>query len=337
MVQKPVLNNVKKGTGQREVRPVWTNAMRVNHQKISNSRRNFAPTAVLTKSGLVPFSTARENFSRTASLFNTAVHKPFVNIAKPRTNAFQKSHSSLRRPFYQQTVLKNRMTSAVGEQGINAVKPTAYWAWRPKVKMINHVYKNTGSCICKQFNYVDPTGRNKVLNSPYFMVKSWLVHDQTVLALTIPRQTATGYTLESGDDSPKLIELMDLCTKLIDKVTILENALKQSKETHAQTLTMLMKKVKRLEDKLNLVQERFKDHPLEGHDLDLQGDLRMIFDPNKEDDIWLNQQYWELLRLKLHEYSGVHSLFLDGTSIQINMLVEKKYLLKKEILKKMIN
>ncbi|GKF63381.1 hypothetical protein Tco_0186829, partial [Tanacetum coccineum] len=61
------------------------------------------------------------------------------------------------------------------------------------------------------------------------------------------------------------------------------------------------------------------------------------FDPNKEDDIWLNQQYWELLRWKLHEYNGVHSLFLDGTSIQINMLVEKKYPLKKEILEKMIN
>ncbi|GJX25131.1 hypothetical protein Tco_0231427 [Tanacetum coccineum] len=87
----------------------------------------------------------------------------------------------------------------------------------------------------------------------------------------------------------------------------------------------------------SLVQERFKDHPLEGHDLDLWGDLRMIFDPNEEDDIWLNQQYWELLRWKLHEYSGVHSLFLDGTSIQINMLVEKKYPLKKAILEKMIN
>ncbi|GJY46053.1 ribonuclease H-like domain-containing protein [Tanacetum coccineum] len=187
MVQKPVLNNVKKGTGQREVRPVWTNAMRVNHQKISNSRRNFAPTAVLTKSGLVPFSTARQSFSRTttpvsaARSFNTAV--PSVNVAKPRTNAFQKSHSPLRRPFYQQTTLKNRnlnnkvntakvisvntvkgkrMTSVVGEQGINAVKPTAYWAWRPKIKMINHVYKNTGSCICKQFNYVDPTDSNNV-------------------------------------------------------------------------------------------------------------------------------------------------------------------------------
>ncbi|GJR28085.1 ribonuclease H-like domain-containing protein [Tanacetum coccineum] len=142
--------------------------------KISNSRRNFAPTTVLTKSGLVPFSAARP--------FNTAVHKPFVNIAKPRTNAFQKSHSSLRRPFCQQTAFKNRnlsnkvntvkansvntakgkrMTSDVGKQGINVVKPTTYWAWRPKIKMINHVYKNTRSCICKQFNYVDPTGRNK--------------------------------------------------------------------------------------------------------------------------------------------------------------------------------
>ncbi|GJW10919.1 hypothetical protein Tco_1576746 [Tanacetum coccineum] len=37
------------------------------------------------------------------------------------------------------------------------------------------------------------------------------------------------------------------------------------------------------------------------------------------------------------EGSGVHSLFLDGTSIQINMLVEKKYPLKKAILEKMIN
>ncbi|GKD85308.1 hypothetical protein Tco_1356462, partial [Tanacetum coccineum] len=166
MVQKPVLNNMKRRIGQREVKPVWTNAMRVNHQKISNSRKNFVPTTVLTKSSLVPVSAARP--------FNIAVHKPFVNIAKPRTNTFQKTHSSLRRPFYQQTILKNRnlnnkvntakvssvntvkgkrMTSTIGKQGINAVKPATYWAWRPKVKMINHVYKNTGSCVCKQFNY----------------------------------------------------------------------------------------------------------------------------------------------------------------------------------------
>ncbi|GJY11438.1 putative ribonuclease H-like domain-containing protein [Tanacetum coccineum] len=112
MIQKSVLNNVKEGTGQREIRPVWTNAMRVNHQKFSNSRRKFAPTAVLTKSGLVPFSTARQSFLRTtapvraATSFKTAALKPLVNVGKQKTNAFQKSHSPLRRTFYQQTAFK---------------------------------------------------------------------------------------------------------------------------------------------------------------------------------------------------------------------------------------
>ncbi|GJR28728.1 hypothetical protein Tco_1104960 [Tanacetum coccineum] len=73
-----------------------------------------------------------------------------------------------------------------------------------------------------------------------------------------------------------------------------------------------------------LVQERFQDHPLEGRDLLLWGDLRMIFDPDEKDDIWMNQLYWKLLKWKLHENCGVHTLFMDGTPMQINMLVEKK-------------
>ncbi|GJT36181.1 ribonuclease H-like domain-containing protein [Tanacetum coccineum] len=94
MVQKPMMNNVKKGIGQREVRPVWNNAMRINHQNFSTSRRNFAPTAVLTKSGKVPISTARQSSSRaaapisTAKPINTAAPKSFVNVAKTRPNAF---------------------------------------------------------------------------------------------------------------------------------------------------------------------------------------------------------------------------------------------------------
>ncbi|GKC29928.1 hypothetical protein Tco_1037222 [Tanacetum coccineum] len=63
-----------------------------------------------------------------------------------------------------------------------------------------------------------------------------------------------------------------------------------------------------------LVQERFKDHSLEEKELILWGDLRMMFDPDEQDEIWKNQESWK-----------------------INMLVEKKYPLKKEILEKMIN
>ncbi|GJW83661.1 ribonuclease H-like domain-containing protein [Tanacetum coccineum] len=136
--------------GQREVRQVWNNAMRVNHQNFSNSRRDFAPTKVLTKSGIVSISAARQSSSRVAALtsaarpINTAAPKPFVNVARPRPNDFHKSHSPSRTPFNQQTSLKNRnlndkvntakvnsvntakgnkVTSDVGEQVINAGNP----------------------------------------------------------------------------------------------------------------------------------------------------------------------------------------------------------------------
>ncbi|GJX58758.1 ribonuclease H-like domain-containing protein [Tanacetum coccineum] len=318
MVQKPVLNNVKKVTGQREVRPVWTNAMRVNHQNFSNSKRNFAPKAVLTKSGLIPVSAARP--------INTAVHKPFANVAKPRTNVFQKAHSSLRRPFYQQTVLKNRNLSnqvntanvisvnTVGKQGINAVKPTAYWAWRPKVKMINHVYKNTGFCVCKQFDYVDPTGRNKVLNSPYFMVKSWLVQDQTVLG-----QTTTGKESSNPFMAGSLPKTISPMIHISQEVILLKEERTVSKDFEVCKITRadgtlsfhgdfqaLLRRLDRqdLFQLYSLVQERYKHRSIEGHDLDLWGDLNMMFDPNEEDDIWLNQHYWELLRQEVSTEEG---------------------------------
>ncbi|GJX27706.1 putative ribonuclease H-like domain-containing protein [Tanacetum coccineum] len=274
MAQKPVLNNV---TGQREVTPVWTNAMRINHQNFCNSKRNFAPKAVLTKSGLIPVSAARP--------FNTV-------------------------------------------QGINAVKPTAYRAWKPKVKMINHVYKNTRFCVCKQFNYVDPTGQTttgKESSNPFMAGSlpktiSPMIHiSQEVILL---KEERTVWEDSKAKDSK------------VYKITRADG----TSSFHGDFQALLRRLDRQgLFQLYSLVQERYKHRSIEGHDLDLWGDLKMMFDPNEEDDIWLNQHYWELLRWKLHEYSGVHSLFLDGTSIQINMLVDKKYPLKKEILKKMIN
>ncbi|GJV28652.1 ribonuclease H-like domain-containing protein, partial [Tanacetum coccineum] len=153
MVQKPVLNNVKKGT------------------------------AVLTKSGIVPISAARQSSSRAAAPasaarpINTVAPKPFVNVARPRPNAFHKSHSPSRTPFNQQTALKNRnlndkvntakvnsvntakgnkVTSAVGEQGINVVKSSACWIWRPKGNVIDHISKDSGSYMPKRFDYGNP-------------------------------------------------------------------------------------------------------------------------------------------------------------------------------------
>ncbi|GJZ32527.1 hypothetical protein Tco_0577963 [Tanacetum coccineum] len=55
-----------------------------------------------------------------------------------------------------------------------------------------------------------------------------------------------------------------------------------------------------------------------------------VLDLEKEKDV----QAVEILRLNKKE---VHTLFMDDTSMKINMLVEKKYPLIKELLKKMLN
>ncbi|GJR13633.1 hypothetical protein Tco_0796285 [Tanacetum coccineum] len=72
-------------------------------------------------------------------------------------------------------------------------------------------------------------------------------------------------------------------------------------------------------------------------DLLLWGDLKMLFDPDEKDELGMNQLDWKLLKWKLHENCGVHTLFMDGTPMEINMLVEKKYPLIKELLEKMLN
>nr|GFA60076.1 ribonuclease H-like domain-containing protein [Tanacetum cinerariifolium] len=117
--RKSVLNNKGKATGQKEVRPLWNNAQRVNHQNLSNNlthphpKMNFVPTTVITNSGKVPVNTAKQSSPRakastsTARYVNTAASRPTVNGAKPSSNVFHKSHSLVRRTFNQRIAPKN--------------------------------------------------------------------------------------------------------------------------------------------------------------------------------------------------------------------------------------
>ncbi|GKC72437.1 hypothetical protein Tco_1118320, partial [Tanacetum coccineum] len=62
----------------------------------------------------------------------------------------------------------------------------------------------------------------------------------------------------SDEGSKKLNELTELCTKLSDKVTSLEDDLKQNKKIYGKALTKLVKKVKHLEAKLKSTTENRK-------------------------------------------------------------------------------
>ncbi|GKA47391.1 hypothetical protein Tco_0740274 [Tanacetum coccineum] len=108
IVEKPVLNNKGRVTGQKEIRPVWNNAQMVNHQNKfthPHPKRNFVPTAVATKSGQVPVNTAKQSSPRAVASISTArtvnidAPKSKVNDALPKTYSYFKAHSPVRRAF----------------------------------------------------------------------------------------------------------------------------------------------------------------------------------------------------------------------------------------------
>ncbi|GJZ86297.1 ribonuclease H-like domain-containing protein [Tanacetum coccineum] len=131
MAKQAELNNkLRKKSSQREIRPIWNNVQRVNHQN------QFVPTAVLTRTGKIPVSTARasgtnnvstarHNFNSQAVLTNAArkisTVKPFVNRVRPKT-IFHKTHSPFSRPFNITTALRTNFTyQKVNTAEVNAV------------------------------------------------------------------------------------------------------------------------------------------------------------------------------------------------------------------------
>ncbi|GJT57937.1 uncharacterized mitochondrial protein-like protein [Tanacetum coccineum] len=177
-------------TGQREVRPVWNNVQRVNHQNKfthPHPKRNFVPTAVTTKSGLglVLVNAAKQSSPRAATSISIARHvntDALKQKVKPTSYSYFKAHSPLRRPFNQKLAAKTNnfnkkvytakvnnvttvgtsvvVSTAKGKRE-NAVKSSACWIWRPTGKVIDHISKDSGSYMPKRFDYVDPQGRLK--------------------------------------------------------------------------------------------------------------------------------------------------------------------------------
>ncbi|GJT68578.1 putative ribonuclease H-like domain-containing protein [Tanacetum coccineum] len=107
----------------------WKNVQRVNKQN------QFVPSAVLTRTGKIPvstakasstknFSTARQSFNRQTVLTSTTMKvntvKPIVNRVRP-ANVFYKTHSSSSRPFKKPTVPRTDFS----KQKVNAAKVNA--------------------------------------------------------------------------------------------------------------------------------------------------------------------------------------------------------------------
>ncbi|GJS86387.1 ribonuclease H-like domain-containing protein [Tanacetum coccineum] len=182
MAKQAELNNrMSKGSGQKEIRPVWNNVQRVNHQN------QFVPKAVLTRTGKIQVNTARtsgtntvntarHNFNRQAVPTNAArkvnTVKPIVNNARPKAS-FHKTLSSFRKPFNRTTTLRTNFSkqkvntaevnavSAVGGRRETAIKPSAGCNWRPKRHYWNKVSKYNGGSCPRNCDYPQRALQNK--------------------------------------------------------------------------------------------------------------------------------------------------------------------------------
>ncbi|GJS78685.1 hypothetical protein Tco_0728566 [Tanacetum coccineum] len=88
-----------------------------------------------------------------------------------------------------------------------------------------------------------------------------------------------------------------------------------------------------LEDLYNLVMQRFKSTTLEGVDLVLWGDLRTMFDANTEDELWQNQDRWNLKSWNFYENCGVHTLTLEDGSFKSRLMNMEAMIEVRRILK----
>ncbi|GJV81075.1 hypothetical protein Tco_1516945 [Tanacetum coccineum] len=124
------------------------------------------------KSGLVSINTARQNISKTTVSVNTArqvktAHsKTTVNAARPMSYLSKTAHSTVKRPINKNTTFKNSdfnqrvntvkgkdvntarpkaVVNAVKGNNFNAVKASAYWVWKRKTKVLDHVFKHNSN------------------------------------------------------------------------------------------------------------------------------------------------------------------------------------------------
>ncbi|GJW47223.1 hypothetical protein Tco_0078869 [Tanacetum coccineum] len=115
------------------------------------------------------------------------------------------------------------------------------------------------------------------------------------------------------------------------KATVIE-------EQPSKKLKLRTETINELKNYLRIVDFEKKLSTPTGLGLILLGDLTTIWETyaTSDDDFWKNQEDWEIIRWRLNESSGVHTLELeDGT--MLHMLAERRYPLSRELMIRMLD
>ncbi|GJU02552.1 putative ribonuclease H-like domain-containing protein [Tanacetum coccineum] len=239
---------------QRERMVYGNNYNRVNYNYTTNrthpnAQRNMVPRAVLIKTGIKPFNTART--------VNTAHPKSIVFSAKPMSHFSKSVQSTIKRPYQSKIVLTNKkftqknntakakavntarphsaIVNVVRVNQANVVKASACWVWRT-AKL------DSTSITWKKHNYIDARGRSK----------SWMLkaHDWSIAYLSYFKEFDGGYvTFGGGSHGDRISSKGTLKTDSLD----FENG--SNTELLDETSEILKNFIKEIE---NLVDKKVK-------------------------------------------------------------------------------
>ncbi|GKD56118.1 hypothetical protein Tco_1289505 [Tanacetum coccineum] len=153
------------------------------------------------------------------------------------------------------------------------------------------------------------------------------------------------------DEDKDTAELQSLIEVILDEEEVAIDVIhKEGKKSYYQIIradgsskmyrvfSLMLKSFDRedLETLYKLVKAKYGlTRPVEDLDLILYGDLKTMFEPHVEDQIWKNQDNYSVLDWKLYDSCGVHSL--RKQNVYIHMLVEKRYPLTPATITDMLN
>ncbi|GJT80269.1 hypothetical protein Tco_1054611 [Tanacetum coccineum] len=141
---------------------------------------------------------------------------------------------------------------------------------------------------------------------------------------------------DTEEERKKLEDLRNRITKGIFRRNLISFPRSESNDENAfkgQGIVDFEMSAKIEESGSNLYDYRFKviDSPVGS----ISG-LYMSTSATSDDDFWKNQEDWEIIRWRLNESSGVHTLELeDGT--MLHMLAERRYPLSRELMIRMLD
>ncbi|GJX19243.1 hypothetical protein Tco_0221920, partial [Tanacetum coccineum] len=136
------------------------------------------------------------------------------------------------------------------------------------------------------------------------------------------------------DEDKDTAELQSLIEVIPDEEEVAIDVVPLATKVFSQMLKSFTRED--LEDLYKLVKAKYEStRPVEDLDLVLWNDLKTMFEPHVEDEIWKLQQRYKVLSWKLFDSCGVHCLSLQ--SGMIYMLVEKRYPLTPPTITDMLN